>query len=140
MNKLILPMILLMIYACTTFDTKGQNVSVSDSDRQIKRVAVVDFDFARPERGKTDRGRIVRPMNAGSVMADIFAEHLLQSGLYDVVERKKIVRLLRDFEIDPGDLFAGDNVKKLQESTFSGAFSASILTRIISSWRRSFFS
>jgi curli biogenesis system outer membrane secretion channel CsgG len=117
MKKLILTALLLtMTYACTTFDTKGHNVSVSDSDRQIKRVAVVDFDFARPERGKTDRGRIVRPMNAGSVMADIFAEHLLQSGLYDVVERKKIVRLLRDFEIDPGDLFAGDNVKKLQGS------------------------
>ena len=117
MKKSTLLIILLMtLYACTTFDTKGHNVSVSDSDRQIKRVAVVDFDFARPERGKTDRGRIVRPMNAGSVMADIFAEHLLQSGLYDVVERKKIVRLLRDFEIDPGDLFAGDSVKKLQGS------------------------
>ena len=54
-------------------------------------------------------------MNAGSIMADIFAEHLLESGLYDVVERKKIVRLLRDFEIDTGDLFAGDNMKKLQD-------------------------
>jgi len=110
------PIILLMtIYACTTFDTKDHNASVSDSDRQIKRVAVVDFDFARPERGKTDRGRIVRPMNAGSIMADIFAEHLLESGLYEVVERKKIVRLLRDFEIDTGDLFATDNMEKLQE-------------------------
>jgi curli biogenesis system outer membrane secretion channel CsgG len=117
MKKLIPPIILLMmIYGCTTFDTKGHNVSVSDSNQQIKRVAVVDFDFARPERGKTDRGRIVRPMNAGSIMADIFTEHLLASGLYDVVERKKIVRLLRDFEIDTGDLFASDNMKKLQDS------------------------
>ena len=116
MKKITLFIILLMsVTACTTFDTKGQNVSVRDSGRQIKRVAVVDFDFARPERGKTDRGRIVRPMNAGSIMADIFAEHLLESGLYDVVERKKIVRLLRDFEIDTGDLFAGDNMKKLQD-------------------------
>ena len=75
MKKLVAPIILLMtIYACTTFDTKDHNASVSDSDRQIKRVAVVDFDFARPERGKTDRGRIVRPMNAGSIMADIFTK------------------------------------------------------------------
>jgi curli biogenesis system outer membrane secretion channel CsgG len=115
MKKLTLSIIwLIMISACTTFDTKSHNASVSDSERQIKRVAVVDFDFARPERGKTDRGRIVRPMNAGSIMADIFAEHLLESGLYEVVERKKIVRLLRDFEIDTGDLFAADNMKKLQ--------------------------
>jgi curli biogenesis system outer membrane secretion channel CsgG len=115
MKKLILPMILLMIYACTTFDTIDHNASVSDSDQAIKRVAVVDFDFARPERGRTDRGKIVRPMNAGSIMADIFTEHLLESGLYEVVERKKIVRLLRDFEIDTGDLFTADNMKRLQD-------------------------
>jgi curli biogenesis system outer membrane secretion channel CsgG len=115
MKKFIMPIILLMIYACTTFDTIDHNASVSHSDRAIKRVAVVDFDFARPERDRTDRGRIVRPMNAGSIMADIFTEHLLESGLYEVIERKKIVRLLRDFEIDTGDLFAADHMKKLQD-------------------------
>lgn len=114
MKKLTLPIILLMMAACTTFDTKSHNASVSNSDQKIKRVAVVDFDFARPEKGRTDRGRIVRPMNAGSIMADIFTEHLLESGLYEVVERRKIVRLLRDFEIDTGDLFATDHIKKLQ--------------------------
>jgi len=116
MKKILLPIILLMmIYGCTTFDTKDHNAAVSDSDQAIKRVAVVDFDFARPEKGRTDRGRIVRPMNAGSIMADIFTEHLLESGLYEVVERKKIVRLLRNLEIDTGDLFAADNLKKLQD-------------------------
>ena len=115
MKKFMIPIILLTtIYGCTTFDTKSHNASVSDADPEINRVAVVDFDFARPERGKTDRGKIVRPMNAGSIMADIFAEHLLESGLYDVVERRKIVRFLRDFEIDISDLFATDNMKKLQ--------------------------
>jgi curli biogenesis system outer membrane secretion channel CsgG len=115
MKKLMPAIILLMMmYACTTFDTKDQNASVSNYNQAIKRVAVVDFDFARPESGRTDRGRIVRPMNAGSIMADIFTEHLLASGLYEVVERKKIVRLLRDFEIDTGNLFAADNMKKLQ--------------------------
>jgi hypothetical protein len=107
MKKFILPLfLLLMIYACTTFDISDHNASVTDSDPVIKRVAVVDFDFARPEMGKTDRGRITRPMNAGSIMADIFAEHLLGSGLYEVVERRKIVRLMQDFEIETGDLFA----------------------------------
>ena len=115
MKKLMMPMILLLVYACTTFDIEDHNASVSNFNPEIKRVGVVDFDFARPERGKTDRGRIVRPMNAGSIMADIFAEHLLQSGLYEVVERRKIVRLLRDFEMDTGDLFATANLKKLQQ-------------------------
>jgi hypothetical protein len=54
-------------------------------------------------------------MNAGSIMADIFAEHLLGSGLYEVVERRKIVRLMREFEIDTGDLFATDKMNKLQQ-------------------------
>ena len=117
MKKLALPIIfLMMITACTTFDTQSHNASVSASDQEIRRVAVVDFDFARPERDRTDRGRIVRPMNAGSIMADIFAEHLLESGLYEVVERKKIVRLLRDFEIDTGDLFAPQNTEKLKDA------------------------
>ena len=117
MKKIMMPIFFLMlISACTTFDTQGHNASVSASDKEIRRVAVVDFDFARPERGKTDRGRIVRPMNAGSIMADIFTEHLLDSGLYEVVERKKIVRLLRDFEIGTDDLFASHNTKKLQDA------------------------
>ena len=37
MKKLILTALLLtMKYACTTFDTKGRNVSVNDSDPQIR--------------------------------------------------------------------------------------------------------
>ena len=107
---------LMMINGCTTFDTQGHNASVSVYDKEIKRVAVVDFDFARPENGRTDRGKIVRPVNAGSMMADIFTEHLLDSGLYEVVERKKIVRLLRDLEIDTGELFVPHNTKKLQNA------------------------
>ena len=105
-----------MLNACTSFDTQGHNSSVSIYDKEIKRVAVIDFDFARPESGRTDRGKIVRPMNAGSIMADIFAEHLLDSGLYEVVERKKIVQLLKDLEIDTGGLFAPHNTKKLQDA------------------------
>ena len=116
MKKLILlSFLLILISACTSFDISDQNASITETNPEIKRVAVVDFDFARPEIGKTDRGRITRPMNAGSIMADIFTEHLLASGLYDVVERRKIVRLMRDYEIDTGDLFAPDKINKLQQ-------------------------
>ena len=116
MKTLILPSLLwVLVSACTTFDISDHSASISDPKPAIKRVAVVDFDFARPERGKTDRGRITRPMNAGSIMADIFAEHLLGSGLYEVVERRKVVRLMREFEIDASDLFAADKMNKMQE-------------------------
>ena len=107
--------VLILISACTSFDIIDRSAAISESNPAINRVAVIDFDFARPEMGKTDRGRITRPMNAGSIMADIFAEHLLGSGLYEVVERRKVARLLRDFEIDSEDLFATDNITKIQQ-------------------------
>ena len=107
--------VLILISACTSFDIIDRSAAISESNPAINRVAVIDFDFARPEMGKTDRGRITRPMNAGSIMADIFAEHLLGSGLYEVVERRKVAQLLRDFEIDSGDLFATDNITKIQQ-------------------------
>ncbi len=116
MKKFILTSFLaLLISACTSFDISDHNASITVSNPDIKRVAVIDFDFARPEIGRTDRGRITRPMNAGSIMADIFAEHLLGSGLYEVVERRKVVRLMQDFEIDTSDLFAADKINKMQQ-------------------------
>jgi curli biogenesis system outer membrane secretion channel CsgG len=107
--------VFVLISACTSFDISDHSAAITVLKPEIKRVAVIDFDFARPETGKTDRGRITRPMNAGSIMADIFAEHLLGSGLYEVVERRKVVRLLRDFEIDSSDLFATHNITKIQQ-------------------------
>ena len=106
----------ILISACTSFDISDHSASITESNPEIKRVAVIDFDFARPEMGRTDRGRITRPMNAGSIMADIFAEHLLGSGLYEVVERRKVVRLMRDFEIDSDELFTAENITTMQQA------------------------
>ena len=117
MKKIILSYgMLIMLSACTSFDISDHNASVTEPNPQIKRVAVIDFDFARPERGRTDRGRITRPMNAGSIMADIFAEHLLDAGLYEVVERRKVMRFMRDFEIDSSDFFARDKMIQIQQA------------------------
>ncbi|MDX1707510.1 MAG: CsgG/HfaB family protein [Desulfobacterales bacterium] len=116
MKKIMLAFLIwILVSACTSFDLSDHNASITQPNPEIKRVAVIDFDFARPERGRTDRGRITRPMNAGSIMADIFAEHLLASGLYDVVERRKVARLMRDLEIDTSDLFAADSISKMQQ-------------------------
>jgi curli biogenesis system outer membrane secretion channel CsgG len=112
---ILLSFLVILVSACTSFDISDHSASISDPKPAIKRVAVVDFDFARPERGRTDRGRITRPMNAGSIMADIFAEHLLGSGLYEVVERRKVVQWMQDFEIDANELFAADNINTMQQ-------------------------
>ena len=75
MIKIILSFFLLiLIAACTSFDISHHNASITEPNFAIKRVAVIDFDFARPEEGRTDRGRITTPINAGSIMADIFVE------------------------------------------------------------------
>ena len=105
----------MLICACSTYDINERHASITDSNHQIERVAVVDFDFDRPEKGRADRGRIIRPANAGPILADIFAQHLLGSGLYQVVERGKIDQILSENDIDPAGIFAASNLDKLRK-------------------------
>ena len=116
MRKLMIQIPLLMlICACSTYDINEHHASITDSNHQIERVAVVDFDFERSEKGRADRGKIYRPANAGSILADIFAQHLLGSGLYQVVERGKIDQILRENDIDADGIFAAPNLDKLRK-------------------------
>lgn len=108
--------VLMLICACSTYDINEHHASIADSNHEIKRVAVVDFDFSMSEKGRTDRGKIVRPMNAGSIVADIFTEHLLGTGLYRVVERRKIDRALNALNIDRTNLFDASSLDKLQKT------------------------
>lgn len=116
MKKLIVQIPLFMlIWACSAYDINERHVSVTSSNHQIERVAVVGFDFDRSAKGRTDRGKIYRPANAGSILADIFTQHLLGSGLYQVVERGKIDQILRENNIDPAGIFAASNLDKLRK-------------------------
>ena len=116
MKKLMIHIPLLMlICACSTYDITEHHTSITDTNHQIERVAVVDFDFDRSKKGRVDRGKIYRPANAGSILADIFAQHLLGSGLYQVVERGKIDQILRENNIDPDAIFAASNLDKLRQ-------------------------
>jgi hypothetical protein len=116
MKKLITQIpLLILICACSTYDINEHHASITDSNQEIKRVAVVDFDFDRYETGRTDRGKIIRPANAGSILADIFAQHLLGSGLYRVVERGQIVQILKENNIDSAGIFALSNLDKLRK-------------------------
>ena len=109
-------LVLMLICACSTYDINEHHASIADSNHEIKRVAVVDFDFSMSEKGKIDRGKIVRPMNAGSIVADIFTEHLLGTGLYRVVERRQIERALNALNIDRTRLFDASSLGKLQKT------------------------
>jgi len=74
-----------------------QNASVSMLDIPIRKVAVMNFEFARSEYEAISFGNVRRPKNAGSVMADIFTEKLLGTGLYQLIERRQIQKILDEF-------------------------------------------
>jgi len=94
----------LLLASCTTFDIEEDNVSVASDQHTVSRVAVISFNFDRPEKGKTERGKINRPINAGEIVADIFAEHLLGTGLYEIVGKERIESLLQKSDLRQSDL------------------------------------
>ena len=117
MKKLMIHIpLLLLICACSTYDIIEHHASIADSNQEIKTVAVVDFDSSMSETGKIDRGKIVRPANAGSILADIFTEHLIGTGLYQVVERRQIGLVLKELNIERAGLFDASTLDKLQKT------------------------
>ena len=106
----------LCLSGCSMFDLEEYNASVGADNLEIKRVAVIDFAFELPEKGKIDRGRIRRPQNAGSLMADIFAEHLLGVGLYQIVEREHVKFLMRQHDVMPSQLYASPDWSKFRNA------------------------
>ncbi len=96
----------ILLAGCGTFDYKHDNVSVAGEARSIKRVAVLDFEFYRLEKGRIDRGKIERALNAGEIVADIFTEHLLGTGLYQIIGKKRTQTLLAQGNVSWNDLLA----------------------------------
>ena len=94
----------LLLAACGTFDFKHDNVSVAGEVRPVKRIAVLDFEFYRLEKGRIDRGKIERALNAGEIVADIFTEHLLGTGLYKIIGKKRTRALLEQSNLSWDDL------------------------------------
>ena len=107
MQRAVLALFLGVLMAgCGTFDFQHDNVSVAGEARSIKRVAVLDFEFQRLERGRIDRGKIERALNAGEIVADIFTEHLLGTGLYQIIGKKRTQTLLAQDNVSWNDLLA----------------------------------
>ena len=94
----------LLLASCSAFDIKEDNVSIATDPHTVSRVAVIDFNFDRLEKGKTERGKISRPLNAGEIVADIFTEHLLGTGLYEIISKERINSLLKENNLRPSDL------------------------------------
>ena len=134
MMLLLLP---LMIAACSTFDIKQYSATVTDEKSDIKRVAVIDFDYDRPERGRIERGKISRPKNAGVIVADIFTEHLLGSGLYQIVERKQINRILQKHNLRKSDLFNSPDWQEIKQILNVDALVTGVVIEY-GEWRSSF--
>ncbi|MDJ0721244.1 MAG: CsgG/HfaB family protein [Desulfobacterales bacterium] len=96
----------MLLAACNSFDFKHDNVSVAGEARPIKRIAVLDFEFSRLEKGRIERGKIERAINAGDIVADIFTEHLLGTGLYQIIGKKRTQSLLAQSNVVWEDLLA----------------------------------
>ena len=105
----------LLLVSCSNLDFRHDHLSVGSGGEKVQRVAVFEFDFDRPTRGKIERGKIERPANAGQIVADIFAEHLLGSGRYQVVEQGRVASLLQQNDLQPSDLLASPDGRRIRD-------------------------
>lgn len=105
----------LLLASCTTFDIEDDNVSVATNWHTIHRIAIFSFNFDRPEKGKIERGKINRPTNAGDIVADIFAEHLLGSGLYEIVVKERVESILQKSNLRQSDLLTLSDWRRIRD-------------------------
>ncbi len=105
----------MLLTSCGTFDFKHDNVSVAGDTRPISRIAVLDFEFDRLERGRIDRGKIERAPNAGEIVADIFAEYLLGTGQYQIIGQKRTQTLLQQDNLSWDDLLASSDWGQIRD-------------------------
>lgn len=114
-SSVIWVMLSLLLVSCGTFNFQHDHVSIGADQTTVQRVAVFDFNFERPERGRIERGKIERPANAGEIVAEIFAEHLLGTGLYQVVGKERMESIMRQNGLRPADLLALPDWKRIHD-------------------------
>ena len=124
----------LLLISCSAFDHKHDNVSIAKKTHAIRRVAVLDFEFHRLEKGRIDRGKIERALNAGEIVADIFIEHLLATGLYQIVGRQRTETLLRQNNLNQDGLLALSDWGPIRELLGADAIILGVVTEF-GDWR-----
>jgi hypothetical protein len=108
-------MLSLLLVSCGSFNFKHDHVSIGPEPDAVQRVAVFGFNFDRPEKGRIERGKIERPANAGEIVADIFAEHLLGTGLYQIVGKERIESIMLQSNLRPSDLLALSDWNRIRD-------------------------
>ncbi len=114
-KRIILSILSMLLISCGTFDFKHDNATIAGDMPEIRRIAVLDFEFNRLEKGRIDRGKIERALNAGEIVADIFAEHLLDTGLYQIIGKKRTTTIMQQHNLSWNDLLARSDWGPIRE-------------------------
>ncbi len=114
-KRIILSILSMLLISCGTFDFKHDNATVAGDMPEIRRIAVLDFEFNRLEKGRIDRGKIERALNAGEIVADIFTEHLLDTGLYQIIGKRRTATIMQQHNLSWNDLLARSDWGPIRE-------------------------
>ncbi|MDJ0811189.1 MAG: CsgG/HfaB family protein [Desulfobacterales bacterium] len=114
-KRIILSILSMLLISCGTFDFKHDNATIAGDMPEIRRIAVLDFEFNRLEKGRIDRGKIERALNAGEIVADIFTEHLLDTGLYQIIGKKRTATIMQQHNLSWNDLLARSDWGPIRE-------------------------
>ncbi len=114
-KRIILSILSMLLISCGTFDFKHDNATIAGDMPEIRRIAVLDFEFNRLEKGRIDRGKIERALNAGEIVADIFTEHLLDTGLYQIIGKKRTATFMQQHNLSWNDLLARSDWGPIRE-------------------------
>ena len=114
-KRIILSILSMLLISCGTFDFKHDNATVAGDMPEIRRIAVLDFEFHRLEKGRIDRGKIERALNAGEIVADIFTEHLLDTDLYQIIGKKRTNTIMQQHNLSWNDLLARSDWGPIRE-------------------------
>jgi len=92
--------------------TVTTKVTVAENAPRISRIAVADFRFEWEPDRRIGRYTYVCGKDAGTIIADAVTTCLLGTGLYDVVERSQLKRLLQEHDLRLSDLSSGADLEK----------------------------
>jgi curli biogenesis system outer membrane secretion channel CsgG len=107
--------IILLFNGCMQMYLNTQNASVARENSEIHKIAVLDFEYNRQEYEALTFGNVRRPGNAGVIMADIFTEELMDTGLYRLIERKQIKRILEEHGLEMAGLLKSSSLQELAD-------------------------
>lgn len=97
----------------TTPLTKTINISEVYKEEPITRIAVFDLQFNVPTSEQLGKTSISRNPEAGKIIADLLISELVGTGLYRVVERTEITKILREGKFGSSSLVSQEDVKEV---------------------------